>query len=58
MNSAKTLRSNIDFAGIDEPIRSVVVTSPQKGDGIATITPTEQLRETVGVILQTLGAEP
>ena len=31
---------------------------PQKGDGIATITPTEQLRETVGVILQTLGAEP
>lgn len=33
MNSAKTLRSNIDFAGIDEPIRSVVVTSPQKGDG-------------------------
>ena len=33
MDSAKTLRSNIDFAGIDEPIRSVTITSAQKGDG-------------------------
>ncbi|MBR0082290.1 MAG: CpsD/CapB family tyrosine-protein kinase [Clostridia bacterium] len=31
--SAKTLRSNIDFAGIDTPIRSITITSPEKGDG-------------------------
>ena len=31
--SAKTLRSNIDFAGIDTPIKSVTVTSAEKGDG-------------------------
>jgi len=31
--SAKTLRSNIDFAGIDTPISSVTITSAEKGDG-------------------------
>lgn len=31
--SAKTLRANIDFAGIDAPIRSVAITSAEKGDG-------------------------
>ena len=31
--SAKTLRSNIDFAGIDAPIRSITITSAEKGDG-------------------------
>ena len=33
LESVKTLRTNIDFAGIDEPIRSIILTSAEKGDG-------------------------
>ncbi len=33
MESVKTLRSNIDFAGIEAPIKSVILTSAEKGDG-------------------------
>ena len=33
----KTLRTNIDFAGIDTPIRSVTITSAKKGEGKSTI---------------------
>ena len=35
--SVKTLRANIDFAGIDSDIRSVVLTSAKKGEGKSTI---------------------
>lgn len=33
MESVKTLRTNIDFAGIEAPIKSLILTSAEKGDG-------------------------
>lgn len=35
--SAKTLRTNIEFSGIDKPIQSVVITSAEKFEGKSTV---------------------
>jgi len=33
----RTLRTNLEFAGVDEPIRSILITSPGPGEGKTTI---------------------